>query len=271
MLSLHNISAGYHGKRVLQNVSIDIAHRDFLGIIGPNGCGKTTLLRLMTGTLPAQEGQVLFDGRNLRDTGRRQLARAMACLLQDYTIDFAFTVRDLALMGRSPHIPRFGRESQHDIAIVERAMKQADVLHLADRSVIELSGGERQRALIAMCLAQEPKLLLLDEPTSHLDLRHQVSILDLVADLNRETGLTVVAVFHDLNLAAMFCSRLVILNEGQIVACGEPERVLTADVIQKVFGVTVSVQHDPRSQRPFVTLVSPQKNDDVAAVRRLPT
>jgi iron complex transport system ATP-binding protein len=257
MLSLEKIVAGYHGKCVMQDVSLDVARGDFVGIIGPNGCGKTTLLRVLSGSLPAQSGRVLLDGQDLREIGRRQVARALACLLQDYTIDFAFTVRDLALMGRTPHLPRFGRESGHDREVAELAMKQADVLHLADRSVIELSGGERQRALIAMCLAQEPKILLLDEPTSHLDLRHQVSILDLIEKLNRNARMSVVAVFHDLNLAAMFCSRLVILDQGRIAAYGPPEEVLTPDVIQRVFQVTVSVQPDARSGRPHVMIAPP--------------
>ena len=153
---------------------------------------------------------------------RRDVAKIVAHLLQDRVLGLAFSVREMVLMGRSPHLPRFGGETEHDLAIVERAMDLANVSYIADRPITEISGGERQRAFIAMCLAQEPQVLLLDEPTSHLDIGHQLSILNLIRSLNRQTRMTVVAVFHDLNLAAEYCDRLVLLDQGRVIAAGTP-------------------------------------------------
>ena len=256
MLSLTNVSAGYGRRHVLQDVTWSVAPGEFVGLIGPNGCGKTTLLRVLSGVLPMTAGEVRVRGTQLREIDRRQLARTMACLLQDLSLDLAFTVREVVLMGRSPHLPRFGSETPRDFQLAQQAMERADVSHLADRLVTELSGGERQRVLIAMCLAQEPQLLLLDEPTSHLDIGHQLSLLDLIAKLNRETGVTIVAVFHDLNLAAEYCRRLLVLERGRVAALGTPEEVLTADTIQRVYGVTVRVQRNPLSGRPHVVLAA---------------
>ena len=188
-----------------------------------------------------REGQVRLHGRNLREIGRRKLAKTLAYLLQDLSLDLAFTVREVALMGRSPHLPRIGRETKRDLEIAERAMDLADVADLGDRPITEISGGERQRAFIAMCLAQEPEVLLLDEPTSHLDIGHQLSVLDLIGKLNRQTRMTVVAVFHDLNLAAEYCQRLLVLDHGRVVALGTPQDVLTKETIQKVYGAQFSL------------------------------
>jgi iron complex transport system ATP-binding protein len=168
-------------------------------------------------------------------------------------------------MGRSPHLSRFLRESDEDRRVAEQAMRLADVLHLADRPVTALSGGERQRALIAMCLAQQPQILLLDEPTNHLDLAHQLSILDLIARLNRAGGLAVVAVFHDLNLAAEYCGRLVLLESGRVAAMGTPTEVITAETIRRVYGVHVAVQPDGISQRPHVVLTAGTAEKEAAS------
>ena len=159
-------------------------------------------------------------------------------------------------MGRSPHLPRFGRETERDLAIVERAMDLANVSHIADRPITEISGGERQRAFIAMCLAQEPQVLLLDEPTSHLDIGHQLSILNLIRNLNRQTRMTVVAVFHDLNLAAEYCDRLVLLDRGRVVAAGTPADVLTTEMILNVYGVKVLIERNPVSDGPHIVLAA---------------
>jgi len=256
MLSIRNIHAGYGSQLVLEDVSLEVADGEFVGLIGPNGGGKTTLLRVVSGVLPARQGRVLIQGIDLQDIGRRRLARIMACLSQDLALDLAFTVREVALMGRAPHLPRLGQETHRDREIVERTMALADVAHLGDRPVTEISGGERQRAFIAMCLAQEPHVFLLDEPTSHLDVGHQLAVLDLIHNLNRGTGMTVLAVFHDLNLAAEYCDRLLVLKDGRVEALGAPEDVLTADMIRRVYGANVLTEQNPVSRKPHIVIAA---------------
>jgi len=256
MLTVENLHAGYGDKLALQDVTITVAPGEFWGVLGPNGCGKTTLLRAIRGTLRPRQGCVRLADQNLQTIDKRSLARTMAYLPQDLAITLDFTVRELALMGRNPHLSRFRRESDGDRGVTERAMQLADVSHLADRPVTSLSGGERQRTLIAMCLAQEPKILLLDEPTNHLDLSHQLSILDLIARLNRDRELAVVAVFHDLNLAAEYCGRLLLLDSGRVAQQGAPAEVITEEAIRRVYGVDVSVQANRLSQRPHVVLTA---------------
>jgi iron complex transport system ATP-binding protein len=252
MLALQNVSAGYAGRPMLQDIAVDIAAGEFMGIIGPNGSGKTTLLRVISGVLPARQGEVWLAGHRLREMGRRDVAKRVAHLLQDHAPGPAFSVRDVVLMGRSPHLSRFGRETGRDLAIVERAMDLADVSHIADRPITQISGGERQRAFIAMCLAQQPQVLLLDEPTSHLDIGCQLSILNLIGNRNRRTRMTVVAVFHDLNLAAEYCDRLLLLKGGRVAALGAPADVLTLETIRSVYGVTVALERNPLSGKTWV-------------------
>jgi iron complex transport system ATP-binding protein len=258
MLTVEQLYAGYGDTLVLSDVALAVSPGEFLGVLGPNGCGKTTLLRALRGTLRPRRGRVQLEDRDLRSIDAGALARTMAYLPQDMTLDLDFTVRELVLMGRSPHLSRFARESAADRRVADRAMELADIRHLADRAVTALSGGERQRTLVAMCLAQEPKILLLDEPTNHLDLAHQLSILDLIARLNRD-GLSVVAVFHDLNLAAEYCSRLVLLKDGRIAAAGEPAEVITEEMIRHVYGVKVAIESNRVSQRPHVVLAAGQQ------------
>jgi len=254
MLSIQNVIAGYGRKIVLDGVSMEVGDGGFLGLIGPNGSGKTTLLRVISGVLAPSEGQVLLRGVDLQEIGRRQLARTMAFLPQDLALDFSFTVREVTLMGRSPHLARTGRETRRDLDVTERAMELTGVAHLADRIITELSGGERQRVFIAMCLAQEPELLVLDEPTNHLDITHQLSALDLIRRLNQETGMTVISVFHDLNLAAEYCEALAVLDRGRVEALGPPETVLTPDMILRVYGVRVLAERNRASGKPHIVI-----------------
>ena len=261
MLDVRDLSCGYGGTPVLRDVSFRVDAGEMLGVIGPNGCGKTTLLRAVSGVLRRSAGDVRLDGRSLDAFSRRALARRVACVSQDVIVDFSFEVREIAAMGRAPYINRFGWETAHDRAVVERALVQADVGHLADRVLTDLSGGERQRAFIAMALAQEPRLLLLDEPTSHLDINHQIAILDIVRGLNREQGVTVLMVSHDLNLAAEYCGRLLMLRGGEVAHRGTPDEVLTQGNIRDVYGAEVRMETNPATGRPHVILIPGAANE----------
>ncbi|MGD1000106.1 MAG: ABC transporter ATP-binding protein [Candidatus Brocadiia bacterium] len=254
MLSVKNVSAGYGRKLVVRDVTMRVAEGEFVGLIGPNGSGKTTLLRVISGVLAPSEGEVLLRDAPLRTIGKRRLAQMMACLPQELASDLAFTVREIVLMGRSPHLSRIGRETRQDSEAAEKAMALADIADIADRFMTEISGGERQRAFIAMCLAQEPQILLLDEPTSHLDVGHQLSLLDLVKRLNRRSGMTVVAVFHDLNLASEYCDRLLLLHQGRAEALGSPQEVLTAEIIRRVYQAKVLTEPNLVSGKPHIVI-----------------
>ena len=261
MLTFESISAGYDGRAVLRDVDLTVHDGEVVGLVGPNGCGKTTLLRVASGVLTPIEGCVRLNGVDVQKIGRRRLARSMACLSQEMSLNLPFTVREVTLMGRAPHLPRVGAETQRDWEIVERAMVMTETVDLAHRPITELSGGERQRAFIAMCLAQEPQVLLLDEPTSHLDIGHQLSTLELIGRLKRQTGLTVVSVFHDLNLASEYCDRLVILSRGRLERIGSPQEVLTTDMIFKVYGVRIHVQPNPVSHKPHIVIAAGTRLD----------
>ena len=270
MLAIRHLTAGYGPRPVLRDVTADIAPGSFVGLIGPNGSGKTTLLRAASGVLVPSSGEVFLEGTRVHTMDPQARARRMACLSQDLSLDLAFTVREVVLLGRSPYLPRLGGETPKDLAIAERAMQRADVGHLADRAVTALSGGERRRAFIAMCLAQEPRLFLLDEPTTHLDVAHQLSVLDLILRLNREEGMTVVAVFHDLNLAAEYCERLVVMNRGEVVAVGSPEEVVTVDRIARVYGAHVVIERNPVSGKPHVIVTAGKSLPPAAPARNGP-
>lgn len=235
----------YGAHEVIAGVSLALARGAMLALAGPNGSGKSTLLALLAGIQPPAAGRVTLAGRDLRDYERRALARRIAVVPQDTLVTFPYTVAEMVLMGRAPHRRGLGLEGPHDLAVAERAMARAGVLALAARPVTELSGGERQRVVVARALAQEPEILLLDEPTSHLDLRHAMDLLDLVAALSRDQGLTVVAVLHDLATAAMYFPEIAFLREGAIVARGTPDAVVSAATIRAVFDAEVRVWRDP--------------------------
>ena len=241
ILETKNITFSYDRKEVLKDINLAVEEADFLGIIGPNGSGKTTLLKMLCRGLKPGQGRVLFKGEDIFKLDTRFVAKNIAMVPQDETIIFPFTVFELVMMGRSPYIDRFSWEKQEDIRIVESAMKLADISRLKDRSIDELSSGERQRVFIARALAQMPKVLLLDEPTSHLDINHQLDILELTKKLNENVKITVVMISHDINLASKYCKRLVLLKNGKIFTEGKAKKVITRKVIKQVYGVDVEL------------------------------
>ena len=241
--------AGAEPRSVLRGLDLALAAGDLVALLGANGSGKTTLLRLLSGALTPDAGTVEVAGRSVRSWSRDALARRVAVLPQQLDLPDGFRVAELVEMGRAPHARRLFGSTADDERAIQRAMADADALDLVERYAHELSGGERQRVLVAMALAQEPELLLLDEPTLHLDLGHQVSLLASIRRLREQRGLTVLAVLHDLNLAAAFAPRIVVLHEGRVAADGQPSAVLSAALVRRVFGVQVAsaVTDDGRS------------------------
>jgi iron complex transport system ATP-binding protein len=236
----------------LRGISFALAAGEVFGVLGPNSAGKTTLIRLLTRIVSPTRGAIELDGRPLGALGRAELARRVAVVPQDMPAGLPFTVRELVLMGRYPHAPRRFFETPDDVAVAAEAMAATGVLDLAEARVSLLSGGERQRVALARALAQEPRLLVLDEPTAHLDLRHQVECAALLRQVNRERGTTIVLVSHDLNLAAALCDRLLLLADGRMVRQGTPDEVLDERVLSEVYGCEVTVERVALTGRPVV-------------------
>ncbi|HTL60441.1 MAG TPA: ABC transporter ATP-binding protein [Nitrospira sp.] len=258
---VRNVCFQYGGlQAVLSDVSFSVHAGEMFGIVGPNGSGKTTLLKLLAKIVPAQRGSIGLFGQSVSELRQEDVARSVAYVPQDTHQMFPFTVAEAVLMGRFPHHHRrfwdwgFGWDSPDDRGVAQQAMSTMDVLHLAGRSVMELSGGERQRVVIARALAQEPRVLLLDEPTAFLDLQHQVEICAVLHRLKTERGLTILVVSHDLNLASQFCDRLMLLDRGRIVKLGPPADVIQPETLEAVYRCQVLVDRHPLSGLPRVTL-----------------
>ena len=243
-------------RAVLRGLDLVVTQGELLALVGPNGSGKTTLLRAIAGTLPRDGGRVALFGTDLDRWSRVALARRVAVLPQSLALPDGFRVAEIVEMGRAPHATRWFGSSGEDAAAVERALADADALDLAERQADELSGGERQRVLVAMALAQEPELLLLDEPTLHLDIAHQAALLATVARLRARRGLTVIAVLHDLNLVAAHAPRVAVLGSGRVVADGRPASVLRPDLVREIFGVVVDEAHTADGRRFLVPHIS---------------
>lgn len=250
-MEAREITFGFNGTPILDGVSVRIEPGKIIGVIGPNGAGKSTLVRLLSRALAPASGEVRLNGLGVDHWRPADLARVLAVVPQDPDLPPGFTAWEMVLMGRSPYIGWTGNESEHDRAIVRWAMDATRIEHLAQRSVDQLSGGEKQRVIVARALAQQPRVLLLDEPTSHLDINHQVDTLGLVRRLVRESGLAALAIFHDLNLAAQYCDRLVLLNGGRVAAEGLPEDVLTPDLLAQVYQTAVMVVPHPANGLPL--------------------
>lgn len=233
------------GPEVLKGIDLAVEEGEMVGLLGPNGAGKTTLLKCISGVLGGAQGSVTLMGRPLYGFTRRELARVIAYVPQFRESGYAFSTYDVVLMGRYAHLRGLRGETEADRSAARRAMEQTRTWEFRDRPVDALSGGERQRVMIARALAQDARLLLMDEPTAHLDIRHQAEILDLIASLHRTCDLTVIGVFHDINLASRFSPRLVLLREGAIAADGSPREVLTPENLARVYGIGVSVFDSP--------------------------
>jgi len=252
VLAAEGVTAGYGTRTVVADVSVAVAPGELVGVIGPNGCGKTTLVRVLSGVLAPRHGVVRLDGRPLAEEPRRAVARRVAVVAQDAPLVLGFTVLETVLMGRAPHLPALAFPRAHDLVVARAALARLELTDLESRPLGALSGGERQRVLLARALAQEPEVLLLDEPTTHLDLRHQVGILDVVRQGCREGGVGALAVLHDLNLAALYCDRVVLLVGGRVAHAGGPEEVLTADRLAAAFQTVVHVGRDVVTGDPIV-------------------
>jgi iron complex transport system ATP-binding protein len=259
-LAIENVDCYYDSVKILENVRFSVNTGTFLGILGPNGSGKTTLLKSISRVLKPRKGAILIDNTNVYKMKGSDAAKNMAVVPQDSSIAFSFTALQVVLMGRAPHLSRLQTESEKDIAIAKRAMEYTSTWDLADRLVTELSGGERQRVIIARALTQEPKVLLLDEPTSHLDISNQLEIMDLLKQLCTEKKLLIVGVFHDFNLAARYCDSIILLKKGRIVAAGKASETLTGENIKDVFGIDVIVNKHPVTDLPYVIPISKPKD-----------
>ncbi|MCS7115778.1 MAG: ABC transporter ATP-binding protein [Nitrososphaerota archaeon] len=260
-LEIVDINCYYGSIKALENITFKVREGEFVGILGPNGSGKTTLLRTISRTLKPKVGAVLLDNVNVYDLSVRDAAKNIAVVPQETTFTFDFTALDVVLMGRHPYINRFGMEGREDLAIAEKAMELTNTWHLADRPMNELSGGEKQLVLIARALTQEPKVLLLDEPTTHLDINHQIEIMDLLKEICKAKALVVLAVFHDFNLAARYCDSAILLNRGKIYSIGSMDAVLTAENIRKVFRINAVVKRHPLTNQLYVVPLSTLKQN----------
>lgn len=253
-LEVEDIDVRYGSAKVLERINFSAAKGEFVGVIGPNGSGKTTLLRSISRVLKPEVGAVYLDRNEIYSMRGREVARNIAVVSQETEIGFEFTALEIVLMGRNPHLRRLQMESGKDFEIARNAMKTTNTLHLAERPVTELSGGERQRVFIARALAQQPKLLLLDEPYVHLDISNQIEILGLIKNLTGD-GLTVISVFHDLNLASIYCDWLILLHNGKIKATGAPDEILTPDNVKKVYNVDAVVKKNPATNSVYLTML----------------
>lgn len=251
-LSAENVTLAYDQRVIAERLSVEIPDDSFTVIVGPNACGKSTLLRALSRMLKPSTGRVLLDGQTIQSMPAKKVARTLGLLPQSSIAPDGITVADLVGRGRYPHQGILRQWSAEDERVVQESMAQTGVAELAGRYVDELSGGQRQRVWIAMALAQQTPLLLLDEPTTYLDIQHQIDVLDLCAELHEEQGRTLVAVLHDLNHAARYATHLIALKGGEVIAQGAPEDVVTARLVQEVFGLRCQVIEDPETGTPLV-------------------
>jgi iron complex transport system ATP-binding protein len=255
MIEVNSISFRYHKDWVLRDVSFSVEKGEFIGMIGPNGSGKSTLLKILCHLLSPQQGEIFFESAPLKKMNRTDIAKKVALVPQEAHLLFPFRVMEIVLMGRSPYLGHLMFERERDLEIATKAMEWTKILPFSERPIDELSGGERKRVFIARALAQEPEVILLDEPTANLDIHHQIDFLNLILTLNRERGLTIVMASHDMNIASEFSDRLILFQQGRIWKMGTPGEVITQENIERVYGCEAWVDQHPVSGRPRISLL----------------
>jgi len=256
MISAIHVSAGYEGKKVLNDISITLLKGKLIGIIGPNGSGKTTLMKVLNGTHPMNSGEVLIKGRRLRDYSARELARIMTVLPQHSDSSFDFSVQEVVELGRYPFYKGLLKKaSPKDIQVVKEAMELTGVQEFAHKSIHQLSGGEQQRVMLAKALAQEPEILLLDEPTNHLDLSYQMKLMDLLKKWITSKELTVIAILHDLNIASLYCDEVILLDDGNVKANGHPRAIMNQELLQEIYDTHLTRREHPAAPSPLIAPV----------------
>lgn len=251
-IGLENICFGYNKTQIINGVNLDIEKGKFVSIVGPNGSGKSTLLKIMTSINKPQNGQVLIENKNISEMSRKEIAKKLAVVPQNTAMEFDYKVIDVVLMGRYPFVSRLRGEVENDYNIAISSLKYTNTLHLAERSFMELSGGEKQRVILAQALTQQPQILVLDEPISHLDLQHQIEILNLIKKMCIDTNLTVIAVLHDLNMASTYSDEIIMLKEGSVFCSGEPNDVLNRKNIKDIFNIDVYVTVSVIGHKPYI-------------------
>lgn len=251
-VQIRDVRVVLNGLNIINNISVDIQKGEIFGVIGPNGSGKTTLARLLSGQLRPDSGRVNVDNSSILKLSAKDRGKLVAMVSQNPEYSPGFRVWDIVIAGRNPHLGMIQRESCEDVMIVKNAMERVDVLHLADRFIETLSGGERQRVFLARALAQDTSLLILDEPTSNLDIGYQTAIMEYIKEINRSSEVTVFITIHDLAVAGHYCDRLVLINSGEIVSIGKPESVLKADLLSTVYGTDLIVVSHPSDGSPMI-------------------
>ncbi|AVT57734.1 Fe(3+) dicitrate ABC transporter ATP-binding protein FecE [Pectobacterium versatile] len=249
-LTTQNLTAGYGDKRILDGLSLSLPAGKITALLGPNGCGKSTLLKCFAKLLTPESGTIQLNGKSLSTFSARQLSRHLALLPQQHLTPEGITVRDMVAYGRSPWLSMWGRLSPDDRQRVQLAMEKTHIVDLANKRLTDLSGGQRQRAFLAMLLAQDTPVVLLDEPTTYLDINHQVELMKLLRELN-QAGKTVVTVLHDLNQASRYCDHLVMLADGRVMAEGSPHEVMKPELLQRVFSIDAEIHAEPVSGQPM--------------------
>lgn len=254
-VTVEGVSFAFDQEEILKNIDLKIEKGKFYSILGPNGSGKTTLVKNICKTLTVKQGSIYVEERDIKILSSKAMAKEMALVPQNTTVEFDFSVEDIVLMGRTPYIGRFSSESEEDLKIAQEAMEATNTWQLRHKSINSLSGGERQRVIVARAITQSTDIILLDEPISNLDIYHQVEILNAIKQLNLKKGITIITVLHDLNLAAAYSDQIIMMHEGRVHSWGTPEEILVEDKIKEVYGIDVQVIKNPVSGKPHVITI----------------